>query len=61
MEQYVRRLYMHDTIMPMTLSMETPFNACVFIEDFNRVAKNMSNGKAMDATLMASERLKWTR
>ena len=61
MEQYLHKLYMQYEIMPMTLSMETPFNACVFIEDFNRVAKNMSNGKAMDATLMASELLKWIR
>ena len=55
MEQYVRKIYMHDKIMPMTLSIETPYKACVSIEDVNREAKNMSNGKLADATLMTSE------
>ena len=35
MEQYLHKLYMHYEIMPMTLSMETPYNACVFMEYVN--------------------------
>ena len=61
MEQYVCKLYMHDGIMPMTLNIETPYQACVSIEGVNRGAKQMSNGKSTYATLMTSELLKWTR
>ena len=52
---------MHDGIMPMTLSIETPFNYCVYIEDVNRGSKKMSNDNVVDATLIISEFLKWTR
>ena len=38
-ELYVHKLYMHDGTMPMTSSIETPFKACVTIEDVNRVEK----------------------
>ena len=31
MEQCVHMLYMHDRIMPMTFSIETPFKACVYV------------------------------
>ena len=51
----------HDGIMPTMLSIETPFNSCVYIEDVNRGPKKMSNDNAMDATLIISEFLKWTR
>ena len=61
MEQYVRKIYMHDRIVPMTLRIETPYKACVSIKDVNRGAKKMSNGKAADATIMTNELLKWTR
>ena len=36
MEQYVHKLYIHDETMLMTLSIDTPYKACVFIEDANR-------------------------
>ena len=58
MEQYVRKLYMHDMIMPMTLSIETPYKACVSIKDVNRGAKTMSNRKAAYASVMTNELLK---
>ena len=45
-EQYVSKLYMHDTIMPITLSIETPYKACVSIEVVNQGVKKMSNGKS---------------
>ena len=35
----IHKFYMHDGIIPMALSTETPYNACVFIEDINRGAK----------------------
>ena len=45
-------------IVPITLSIATPYTTCVSIEYVNRCAKNISNGKAMVATLMTSEFLK---
>ena len=45
---------MHDGRMPITLSMETLYNACVFNKIINRSAKKMSNGKVVDATLIAT-------
>ena len=51
----MHKLYMHDRIMPMTLSIEIPYKACVSIKDVNRGAKRMSNGNAMDATLVTYE------
>ena len=41
MEQYMHKFYMHDGIMPMALSIETPYNACMFIEDVNKEAKHV--------------------
>ena len=55
MEEYVHKLYMHDGIMPMTLGIEIPFNACVSIKDVYRGAKRTSNGNATDATLVTNE------
>ena len=52
---------MYNGIMSMTLSIAKPYTACVSIEYVNRGAKNISNGKVMVATLMASKFLKWTR
>ena len=57
MEQYVRKLYMHDGKMPMTTSMDTPYKVCVSIEDIDSGAKKMPG----NATLMKSEDLKLTR
>ena len=34
---------------------------CVSIENVNREAKSISNGKVVDATLMTIDILKWTR
>ena len=42
-EEYVLR---PDRIMPMTLSIETPYKACVSIEVVNQGVKKMSNGKS---------------
>ena len=38
MEQYIHKFYMHDGIMPTALSIETPYYACMFIEDVSRNA-----------------------
>ena len=45
----------------MKVNIVTLYNASVVIKFVNRGAKNMSNGKAVYATLMASELLKWIR
>ena len=39
MEQQVHKFYMHNGIMPMTFSMESPYKAGVFIEHVNKGAK----------------------
>ena len=33
MGPYVRKLYLNDWILPMTLSIASPYKACVSIED----------------------------
>mgnify|MGYP006889215226 FL=1 len=43
---------MHDGKIPMTLSMETLYNAFVSIENINRGAKTIFNDNALDAFLM---------
>ena len=57
-EQFLHKLYMHDGIKSMILSIKTPYKACVSIKDVNRGAQKMFNGKAVDAILMTSELLK---
>ena len=42
--------------MIMTLSIETPYKACVSIKDVNRGEKYISNGKAADADKWALEK-----
>ena len=61
MTRYVHKLYMHDGIMSMELSMETPYNVCMSIEYLNRGANTMSNCKVEDETLTTSEIVKWAR
>ena len=49
MEHYVYKHYMHDRIMrhAYELSIETPYMACVSIDDVNRGAKKMLNGQVL--------------
>ena len=54
-EQYVSKLYMHDTIMPITLSIETPYKAWA---RHVCLVKILKMAKVEAATLMASELLK---
>ena len=60
MLDYVQRLYMHEGVAPMVEKIETPCPTCIDIDDVNKGIKKMANGKAVDATYVSSELLKWT-
>ena len=46
--------------MPMALSVESPYNTCVSIEDVNK-KKKMFNDKAVNAMSPISDLSTWTR
>ena len=44
----------------MVENIETQSTICIDIDDVNKGIKKMANGKAVDATYISSELLKWT-
>ena len=48
MLEYVQSLYMHEGVAPMVENIETPCNTCIDLEDVNKGAKKMANGKTTD-------------
>ena len=51
---------MHEGVAPMVEKIETPCPTCIDIDDVNKGIRKMANGKAVDATYVSSEILKWT-
>ena len=39
---------MHEGVAPMVENIETPCNTCIDLEDVNKGAKKMANGKTTD-------------
>ena len=61
MLEYVQRLYMHESVDPIVVNIETPCNTCIDMGDVNKRIKKMVSGKTTDVTYVSSELLKWTR